>query len=58
MPRVSKESSQQFVSLCTVVSYWLRSVELGVRSWNRETGQWDYNFSRIPPLLLDSGLVT
>ncbi len=55
---MSKESSQQFVSLCTVVSYWLRSVELGVRSWNRETGQWDYNFSRIPPLLLDSGLVT
>lgn len=52
------ESTQQVVSLCTAVSYWIRALELGVHSWNRATEKWDYDPSRIPPLLLRSGLVT
>jgi len=56
-PLWAEHSSQQVVSLCTAVSYWIRTVELGVHSWNRETQRWDYDSSRIPPLLNRSGLV-
>jgi hypothetical protein len=56
-PLWAEESSQQVVSLCTAVSYWIRSVELGVHRWNRSTGQWDYNYDAASPLLLRTSLV-
>ena len=56
-PLWAEHSSQQVVSLCTAVSYWIRSLELGVHRWNREAQQWDYDYWRITPLLDKSGLV-
>jgi len=56
-PLWAEHSSQQAISLCTAVSHWIRALELGVYVWNMNDRAWDYTYSRIPPLLLKTGMV-